>query len=115
MTFKNFRQWLSDNLKNQQKFTTLKKRSYFYAYYDEESGLIKLELKTGSKGQLRDNQIEKIFERYKDGTYSEKNMTSYYYDPWWPDTPNRILAPTIPAIIKVWITQEKNSNGKKKV
>jgi hypothetical protein len=54
---------------------------------------------------LRDDQIQRIFERYETGSRSERNMTSFYYDPWWRKTPSRILAPTILAIIKAWIEE----------
>ena len=106
MSFERFKQWLSDELTARTRFDTLGGRSYFHAYYHHDEGLIFLILRTGYRGQLRDDQVEEIYNRYNNGTPSERNMTSFYTDPWWPDTPSRILAPAIPAIIKVWIDQE---------
>lgn len=107
MNFNEFRTWLSENLQNEREFQTLKGRSYFYARYDRKSRLMALKLRTGYEGRLRDDQIQRIFERYETGSQSERNMTSFYFDPWWRETPSRILAPTIPAIIKAWVTEER--------
>jgi hypothetical protein len=107
MRFMEFRAWLSEYLGEERKFQTLKGRSFFYARYDCQQQVLVLRLRTEYRGQLRDNQIQKIFDRYGAGSQSERNMTSFYYDPWWPETPSRILAPTVPAIIKVWIDKER--------
>jgi hypothetical protein len=105
VNFEEFRTWLPDNLQIEREIQTLKGRSYFYARYDRQNRLMALRLRTGYQGQLRDDQIQRIFERYKTGSRSERNMTSFYYDPWWRKTPSRILAPTILAIIKAWIEE----------
>lgn len=105
MPFEEFREWFLRNLQAEQQFQTLGGWSHFYARYDQEYALIKLRLSTGSQGQLRENQIQIIFERWETGTAAERYRTSFYTDPWWPNTPSRIFAPTIPAIIRYWIQQ----------
>ena len=105
MEFDAFQTWLSDNPIGERMFQTLKGRSHFYARYDSHTQGIALRLSTGYQGQLQYNQIRRVFERYQAGTPSERNMTSFYCDPQWPETPSRILAPYIPAIIKVWIEE----------
>jgi len=105
--FEEFRKWFVQNLQTEQQFQTLGRRSHFYARYDQAKGFIKLRLRTGTQGQLRENQIQRIFERWEGATFSERYRTSFYTDPWWSGTPSRIFAPTIPAIIKFWIQQEE--------
>ena len=105
MPFEDFRQWLVQNLQAEQQFETLGRPSYFYAQYDQQNALINLRLRTNSQGQLRENQIQIIFERWEAGGGDERYRTSFYTDPWWTDTPSRIFAPTIPAIIRYWIQQ----------
>lgn len=103
--FEEFRQWILQNLQDEQEFQTLGRKSHFYARYDQQNAHINLRLRTGSRSQLRENQIQIIFERWETGTAAERYRTSFYTDPWWPNTPNRIFAPTIPAIIRYWIQQ----------
>ena len=105
MKFEEFEAWLSNRLKTEREFQTLKARSHFYARYDSHNRAITVRLRTGYQGQLREDHIRRVFERYQNGSQSERNMTSFYYDPWWPETPNRILAPAVPAMIKVWIEE----------
>lgn len=103
MPFEEFRQWLSQNLLNEKRFHTLGERSFFDARYDQQDALIRFRLKTGNQGQLRTDQIQEIFERWEGSTSLERYKTSFYTDPKWPNTPNRIFAPTIPAIIRFWM------------
>ena len=108
MNFKEFRNWLLDNLRDESHFETLGGRSHFHAHYDPQNGLM-FRLSSESEGQLTDEQIQSIFERYQNGTPQERSMTSFYTDPWWVDRPNRILAPYVPAIMRVWIQDRKNT------
>jgi hypothetical protein len=106
MGFMEFQSWLSDSLRSERKFQTLKGRSYFYARYDSQNSVLAIKLSTGYQGKLRDDQIAKIFQRYETGSQSERNMTSFFNNPWWPETPNLILAPYVPAIIRAWIEEK---------
>ena len=107
MNFEELQAWLSErfNLHNELRFQTLGGRSYFHVRYDSQSRIMTIRLSTGYKGQLREDKIRRVFERYQTGSQSERNMTSFYCDPWWPETPSRILAPYVAAVIKAWIEE----------
>jgi hypothetical protein len=107
MEFEAFQTWLSNNLIGERDFQTLGGRSHFNACYDSQGQTIVVRRRTGKEGQLPTNQIRRVFERYQAGLPSEINMTSFYTDPWWPETSNRILAPYLAAIIKVWIEESQ--------
>jgi len=105
MNFEEFQAWLSDKFSpdnGELLFETLGGRSYFYVSYDSQSRFMKIRRSTGRQGQLREDKIRRVFERYQNGSQSERNMTSFYTDPWWERTPSRILAPYVAAVIKAW-------------
>jgi len=109
MNFEEFQGWLSNkfNLNNELRFQTLGGRSYFKVRYDSQSQVMNIRRSTGKQGQLGDDKICRVFERYQSGSLSEKNMTSFYTDTYWKGTPDRVLAPYVAAMIKVWIEEEE--------
>jgi len=106
MGFMEFQLWLTGSLREERIFQTLKGLSYFNARYDSQNGILVIIRSTGKQGQLRDNQIAEIFDRYETGSKTDRNMTSFYNHPRWPETPSLILAPYVPAIIRAWIEEK---------
>lgn len=105
MEFEAFQSWLQNNLRVVREFQTLGGRSRFNACYDGRKHSMVICRSTGKEGQLATNKIQKIFERFKAGSPSERNMTSFYTDTLWTGTPDRIQAPYVAAIIKAWIKE----------
>ena len=104
MNFEEFQAWLSDrfNHNNELSFQTLGGRSQVHVRYDPRIGFMTVKRSTGNEGKLREDKIRRVFERYREGFPGERHMTSFYCDPKWPDTPDRVLAPYIAAVIKAW-------------
>ncbi|WP_041280637.1 hypothetical protein [Desulfosudis oleivorans] len=104
MNFEEFQAWLINNFNQntERRFDTLGGRSCFYVRYNSNSKVVSIKRSTGNQGQLNDDQIRKVFERYNTGSQSERDMTSFYTDTYWENTPDRILAPYVAAVIKTW-------------
>ena len=62
----------------------------------------KVRRNTEMKGKLREDKIRRVLERYRDGLSAKRYMTSFYCDPKWPDTPERVLVPYVAGVIKAW-------------
>ena len=107
MTFEQFQSWLLINFNpnNELCFQTLGGRSRFHVRYDGQSRVMKIRRSTGNEGQVRNDEVYRIFQRYWNAPQSEKNMSSFYTDPLWEETPSRILAPYVAAVIKAWIDE----------
>lgn len=108
MNFEEFQAWLLNklNLNKELRFQTLGGQSYFHVCYDSQSRVMNIRRSTGKQGQLRDDKIRRVFERYQSGSQSEKNMTSFYTDTYWKRTPDRVLAPYVAAVIEAWVEEE---------
>ncbi len=130
MDFEEFIKWLSVSLIEFKSFKTLGGGKYFNAKYDQQNGSItirnsrfKLRLQKNPefKGyKLKHDAIKKIFERFNNAPESEKYMPRYYELPplkekyikgeynreYWPEAPDKIATPAIPAIIRYWIKNE---------
>lgn len=108
MNYQEFQSWLSDrfNPSIEVRFQTLGGQSYFYVRYDSQSRIMRIRRSTGKTGSLRDDQIRKVLERYKTAPPSARLMTSFYTDTYWKNTPDRILAPYVAAVVKAWIEEE---------
>jgi len=77
-------------------------RSWFEMKYHWFSKKVTIRRSTGNEGQLKDRQIRRIFDRYQEGSIYERHMTSFYTDPTWVNTPDRVLAPYVAAVIREW-------------
>jgi len=106
--FKDFLRWLA-NLPKGTLIPTLGGRSGIGARYDP----VKKELEiTNSKGNdciMDVSDIRRIFDRYFSLDEAERNRAVSYTDPEWPETPNRIFAPYVAALIKEWLKGRRSS------
>jgi hypothetical protein len=100
MTFEDFLKYLKSNLMTPVKFDTLAGRSYFHAIFHAATSSLEIKNKSGSVGILDKNSLNSIYQRYSNAPLNRKNMTSYYAIDNWPNSPNKIFAPYVPAIIK---------------
>jgi len=130
MDFGEFIKWLSVNLTEFKSFKTLGGNKCFYAKYDQNNESVIIRNSRFPLGkqknpefvgyQLGRNAISKIFERFHNASESEKYLSRYYQLPlskekymkgeynveYWPEAPDKIATPAIPAIIRHWIKNE---------
>lgn len=117
MDFDGFIKWLSESLKDFKQFPTLGGRSHFYAQYNQQERFLTIKIGPRKRTyKLKFNDIRKIFERWNNAPTSELYRSSYYQLPplkkeykegkysveYWPEAPDKIATPSIPAIIKYW-------------
>lgn len=100
MSFENFLNWLKKNCKEPRSTKTLGGRTFFKAIISNDGRSLTIEF--GSKdysGNVSENELVSIWKRYWH-LGDMKHMTSKYTDTDWSETPNRILAPYVPALIR---------------
>ncbi len=100
MTFENLLEWLKTNLNEPVRFDTLGKKSQFTATFHESTSSLEIKNSKGNVGLLDKESLRKIFQRHSDAPPNKRDMTGYWTPPKWPDTPNMIFAPYVPAIIR---------------
>jgi len=107
MNSQEFQAWLAErfNPSIEVRFQTLGGQSYFHVHYDSHIRIMSIRRSTGKTGSLRDDQIRKVLERYKTAPPSARHMTSFYTDTYWRETPDRILAPYVAAVVKAWVEE----------
>lgn len=117
VVFKSFERWLSENLLEFRTFKTLGLGVEFSAKYDTKDGSITTKNSKQNINTLKHNAIVRIFERWKNAPGLNRYKASYYKLPpnkeeylkggyvkeYWPDPPDKIVTPAIPAIIKYWV------------
>lgn len=102
MVFTEFIKWAKDTIPNWKEFQTLGSQSRFFAKYNYQENSIRIRNSRGNEHEINEDDLQRIFERYVNATAQTRNKASHYTDPMWPETPNRVFAPCIPAIIKFW-------------
>jgi len=103
MSFKAFFQWARNDLIESRTFQALGERAQFQAQYKQDSNEMEITNSKGNVGHLRKMHLERIFERYFALPHAQRHKAKYYEDPEWAETPNRVFAPAVPAIIRYWI------------
>ena len=102
MSFKVFFQWARNNLVEPRTFQSLGKRSQFQVRYNQDSNEMEITNSKGNVWHFRTTHLQRIFERYFALPHAQRHRAVYYTDPEWVETPNRIFAPAVPAIIRYW-------------
>ena len=105
MNCERFLKWIKRALTSWKIFKTLGGKALFRARYDDSSGLI---IMNSRKKQyiVSDQDMKEIFDRYRNSPGEMKHRAIYYTDPKWPETPNRISSPYLPAVIRFWIEEQ---------
>ena len=115
MRFENFLDWLKKNCKEPRPTKTLGGRSSFEAIFNKNEKLLTIDFGSNDySGNILENELISIWKKYWDLGYI-KHHTSEYTDPKWPETPNRVLAPYVPALIRDFenefmVSAQKNIN-----
>jgi hypothetical protein len=100
--FEKFIKWAMGMSIDWVEFPTLGRRSQFLAQYNLQKNSIKIKNSKNKECEIKKTDLWRIFERYFNAPLEKRHRASYYTDPKWPDTPNRIFAPYIPAVIRHW-------------
>jgi hypothetical protein len=100
-TFENFIRWASEEFKKSKWINSLGGRTHFTVTMIYDGGkFLKIDYgKRGKTGFMPLDQIEVVWERYI-SLESRKHVTGEYTDPRFRETPNRILAPYVAAVIR---------------
>ncbi len=100
MNFENFIAWLQMNCQEPRTTITLGGQSSFKSTIGNDGRSLTIEFGSrGKSGNLSENELVSIWERYWN-LGGMRHRTSEYNDPIWPETPDLILAPYVPALIR---------------
>lgn len=102
MTFEQFIKWAENRMTNWKGFQTLGGRSRFLAKYKKQQNSITVRNSRNREYDINTEALRRIFERYINAPAEMRDRAVYYTDPRWPETPNRVSAPYIPAVIRYW-------------
>lgn len=100
-TFKNFLKWASEELTNPKWINSLGGKTHFTVTMIFDSGqFFKIDYgQRGKTGFMPLDQVRVIWDRYI-SLGNRKHVTGEYTDPKFRETPNRILAPYVAAVIR---------------
>ena len=102
MSFEEFIEWAEGAVIDWQELPTLGRRSRFHTKYDLQRRSMIVGNSQGQEYALSREALSKIFERYITAPGEQIHRANYYTDPIWPETPHRIAAPYIPALLRYW-------------
>jgi hypothetical protein len=102
MSFEEFIKWAEGAIIDWQELPTLGRRSRFQTKYDSQRGSMIVINSRGKEYVLSRGALSKIFERYITAPGEQIHRANYYTDPIWPETPHRIAAAYISALLRYW-------------
>jgi hypothetical protein len=102
MSFEEFIKWAESAIIVGQELPTLGRRSRFHIKYDLQRGSMIVKNSQGKEYVLDREALSKIYERNISAPGEQIHRANYYTDPIWPETPHRIAAPYIAALLRYW-------------
>ncbi len=105
MLFKQFLSWLETHYAEEKSCKTMGGRSSFVTQFLPGENILLIGRSSGKNGSVDERLLQRIFDRYQAAPMSDKYKTSFYTDPIWEDTPDRIHPPYVAALIKEWAGQ----------
>lgn len=105
MMFTQFLNWLGTHYTEEKNCDTMGGRSLFTARFIPGANLLLIGRSSGKSSSVDEAVLQRIFDRYQAASEIDRHKTSFYTDPVWKDTPDRINAPYVAALIKKWSIQ----------
>ena len=105
MPFTQFLTWLGAYYAEEKNCITMGGRSSFTARLIPGENLLLIGRSSGKNSSVDEAILRRIFDRYQTAAENDRHKTSFYTDPVWQDTPDRINAPYAAALIKEWSGQ----------